>query len=313
MIFLPAIRNLKMKASHQLSSSDFVNKTWACFSCSPLFNFNRGNLFLYSRNLTLFVKRRVTTLYSRSEDEVEVSAAIGFEKWLSSTKQTVEGLRIKLTNAESKVLIEIWLLDFNAETHDLFPGPVCDKRNGSSSRSDYNEILVKPLLLCHGRIKYRNSLLSWLEETFDCHTCLLRLNPVDLTWIISMWASISNRKDKKTENIWPEFTWKIPVQEDGLDSISFSLEPQSLTNIWKSCNEEDSDEILHKDVREFMNALNQFLFELFCIRFDSLPLIEVTSSFGKVNAGGVLKINSEANVWNVFSQLCSFSMERLHF
>nr|XP_039271354.1 centromere protein L-like [Styela clava] len=289
-------------------------KTWICHSCSPLYNFrtDESSLRHYSQHLSAYLTSEIQKqdCFLSSEFSGGLTAQFSVVQGFAIQQDEPDAIKLHISYDEKKNPIEVYFLSVDVNPLE-FSNPTAE--NIRTIRLLKSGFYFLPIMIYNGYIqKPCSAVISWFEDNFDCVIRPVKFNPIDLSWMMSMWTSFKYIPSSKRKSFLTEFIWKIPVDNIGLDTIKFQIAPSSTTEIWESMKISENDEMTVEYVEKFMSAITSHLKGMSGIKFDSLILEEISTPFIRVQSSGKIKIGSAAHILTVLAHLCCLSSERIY-
>ncbi|OWK60969.1 Centromere protein L [Lonchura striata] len=157
------------------------------------------------------------------------------------------------------------------------------------SELDQDALLVQhftclPLFLTHGPESYTSLVGSWFQKTFDCCFRRLAISPLNLSWMVAMWAGC--KLDRAASAV--ELIFSVPCLAQPLD-ISYAIHPEDAKALWDTV-QKTPGEITQEEVDVFMDCLYAHFHRHFKIHLSAAKLVKVSTAIASAHCDGIVKI-----------------------
>ncbi|CAH1780494.1 unnamed protein product [Owenia fusiformis] len=287
-------------AQEEETLSGLVNKTWRVYQMTPLYNFKYGKLKEYSRSLSKYLQAQIQKGIELDPNaEVSSDVKITEVKGLNMAEEDNVALKVtvrskqKAANGEKKVLLTMLLCCTDALRECK---PTCP-----------DSFTILPLMLSNGNMTMGNHINNWFKTSFDCSVQKMVFNSIELAWMVSMWASLVPERSAKSV----ELTYKVPDEVEGLDRITYTIDPHDCKAIWESVHDESKDMAEADEVSEFVLSLEKHFDVVFKTHLSSLFLTRVGTSVAYVSTEGKLKLFTKKHIHKVLRYLTELALEKI--
>ncbi|NXU39905.1 CENPL protein, partial [Drymodes brunneopygia] len=253
-------------------------KAWTLYSVTPLYRFHRACLRDYARLLGAFIAaQKQKGLAVEVGVELDIKVALSSLGDLRGSEQDQAALLVQLSSrsqASSR----------SSEDKLLWLGCFCSVFGDDLSQTVPEDFTCLPLFLTHGAESYTSMVGSWFQKTFDCCFRRLAISPLNLSWMVAMWAGC--KLDTATSAV--ELIFSVPRLAQPLD-ISYAIHPEDAKALWDTV-QKTPGEITQEEVDVFMDCLYAHFHRHFKIHLSAAKLVKVSTAVASAHCDGIVKI-----------------------
>ncbi|XP_062353449.1 centromere protein L [Cinclus cinclus] len=255
-----------------------LHKAWTLYSVTPLYGFCRGRLRDYSRLLSAFVAaEKQKGLAVEVGVELDIKVALSSLAELRGSELDQAALLVQLSS-RSKASSR------NSEDKLVWSGWFCSMFGDDLSENMPENFTCLPLFLTHGAERYTSLVGSWFQKTFDCCFRRLAISPLNLSWMVAMWAGC--KLDRAASAV--ELVFSMPRLSQPLD-ISYAIHPEDAKALWDTV-QKTPGEITQREVDIFMDCLYAHFHRHFKIHLSAAKLVKVSTGVASAHCDGIVKI-----------------------
>ncbi|NXB01660.1 CENPL protein, partial [Cnemophilus loriae] len=255
-----------------------LRKAWTLYSVTPLYRFRRGRLRDYARLLSAFIAaEKQKGLAVEVGVELDIKVALSSLADLRGSERDQAALLVQLSSrsrAPSR----------NSEDKLLWSGWFCSVYGDDLSKDVPEDFTCLPLFLTHGPESYTSIVGSWFQKSFDCCFRRLAISPLNLSWMVAMWAGC--KLDRATSAV--ELVFSVPRLSQPLD-ISYAIHPEDAKALWDTV-QKTPGEITQEEVDVFMDCLYAHFHRHFKIHLSAAKLVKVSTAVASAHCDGIVKI-----------------------
>ncbi|NWV83569.1 CENPL protein, partial [Dasyornis broadbenti] len=255
-----------------------LRKAWTLYSVTPLYRFRRARLRDYARLLSAFIAaEKQKGLAVEVGVELDIKVAMSSLPDLRGTEQDQAAILVQLSSrsrASSR----------NSEDKLLWSGWFCSVYGDDFSENVPESFTCLPLFLTHGAESYTAMVGSWFQKTFDCSFRRLAISPLNLSWMVAMWAGC--KLDRAASAV--ELIFSVPHLPQSLD-ISYAIHPEDAKALWDTV-QKTPGEITQEEVDVFMDCLYSHFYRHFKIHLSAAKLVKVSTVVASAHCDGIIKI-----------------------
>uniref|UniRef100_A0A8C3TMD1 Centromere protein L n=1 Tax=Catharus ustulatus TaxID=91951 RepID=A0A8C3TMD1_CATUS len=255
-----------------------LRKAWTLYSVTPLYGFRRGCLRDYARLLSAFIAaEKQKGLAVEVGVELDIKVALSSLADLRGSELDQAGLLVQLSSrsrASSR----------NSEDKLLWSGWFCSMFGDDLSENVPENFTCLPLFLTHGAESYTALVGSWFQKTFDCCFRRLAISPLNLSWMVAMWAGYKLERAASAV----ELVFSMPRLSHPLD-ISYAIHPEDAKALWDTV-QKTPGEITQGEVAIFMDCLYAHFHRHFKIHLSAAKLVKVSTGIASAHCDGIVKI-----------------------
>ncbi|XP_076340724.1 centromere protein L-like [Tachypleus tridentatus] len=305
----PRVRNLTGRTEKTIEPTEqvasnlkaLVNKTWRIHKVSPLFQFDNSpsSLRLYSRLLKAHLEAKEIQGYG---------VMIGSSNSIKTCFSVYEGLA-SLKGDNEAVEIKIRVSSKTGGEKEVFCGILCCVEGSEDTLNllaDSKSFTQLPVLLTKGQVSFTSRVLDFIQTKFDCVATPLVFTPLELSWMISMWAGILN---EERPNRSVQLVYSVPLKQ--LQSITYNIQQESARKIWNCIHDQSSDEMNVEQVTAFLGSLEKHFHTILGIDLSHLCLKEIATPPAAAHSSGKLKIFSTTMIHKILRHITCLSQEAL--
>ncbi|NXO93120.1 CENPL protein, partial [Certhia brachydactyla] len=255
-----------------------LRKAWTLYSVTPLYGFRRGRLRDYARLLSAFIAaEKQKGLAVEVGVELDIKVALSSLAELRGSELDQAALLVQLssrsrTSSRSSEDKPVWL------------GWFCSVFGEDLSENVPEAFTCLPLFLTHGAESYTSLVGRWFQKTFDCCFRRLAISPMNLSWMVAMWAGC--KLDRAASAV--ELVFSMPRLSQPLD-ISYAIHPEDAKALWDTV-QKTPGEITQEEVDVFMDCLYAHFHRHFKIHLSAAKLVKVSTAVASAHCDGIVKI-----------------------
>ncbi|XP_078661593.1 centromere protein L-like [Branchiostoma floridae x Branchiostoma belcheri] len=256
----------------------------------------------------------VTPLYRYRWDKAGVKQLSGaLSLHLAQLSTTADANMYKVAVTVKEDTDESFALEITVKRRDT-PGrsgslyAVLCNVEGEVSQTEQGAFSVLPLLLMTGPATLQNTVVSWLEQRFDCRVCPMSFQSSDLLWAMALGLVRGSNAKVKQQTL--DLQYDVPLKDAGLDKISLQIPVKLAQALLNSVSEDTENGLQLDELYLFRQALETHVFDYFKIHLDMMKLSLVATPVLFVDKVGRLKILSVDHVHAVLRMMTSFALER---
>ncbi|NWX30428.1 CENPL protein, partial [Notiomystis cincta] len=255
-----------------------LRKAWTLYSVTPLYRFCRARLRGYARLLSAFIA---------AEKQKGLAVEVGVDLDIKVTLSSLAELRGSEQD-QAAVLVQLSsrsrASSRSSEDKLVWSGWFCSVYGDDLSESVPKDFTCLPLFLSHGPESYMSMVGSWFQKTFDCCFCRLAISPLNLSWMVAMWAGC--KLDTAASAV--ELVFSVPRLSQPLD-ISYAIHPEDAKALWDTI-QKTPGEITQEEVDVFMDCLYAHFHRHFKIHLSAAKLVKVSTAVASAHCNGIVKI-----------------------
>ncbi|NWV35829.1 CENPL protein, partial [Grantiella picta] len=255
-----------------------LRKAWTLYSVTPLYRFRRARLKDYARLLSAFIAaEKQKGLAVEVGVELDIKVALSSLAELRGSEQDQAAVLVQLSSrsqASSR----------NSEDKLVWSGWFCSVYGDDLSENVPEGFTCLPLFLTHGAESYTSIVGSWFQKTFDCCFRRLAISPLNLSWMVAMWAGCE--LDRAASAV--ELIFSVPCLSQPLD-ISYAIHPEDAKALWDTV-QKTPGEITQEEVDVFMECLYSHFHRHFKIHLSAAKLVKVSTAVASAHCDGTVKI-----------------------
>ncbi|NXH85968.1 CENPL protein, partial [Edolisoma coerulescens] len=255
-----------------------LRKAWTLYSVTPLYRFHRARLRDYARLLSAFIAaEKQKGLAVEVGVELDIKVAVSSLTDLRGSEQDQAAVLVQLSSrsrASSR----------NSEDKLVWSGWFCSVYGDDLSENVPEDFTCLPLFLTHGAESYTSMIGSWFQKTFDCCFRRLAISPLNLSWMVAMWAGC--KLDRAASAV--ELVFSVPRLSQPLD-ISYAIHPEDAKALWDTV-QKTPGEITQEEVDVFMDCLYAHFHRHFKIHLSAAKLVKVSTAVASAHCDGIVKI-----------------------
>ncbi|XP_053806447.1 centromere protein L, partial [Vidua chalybeata] len=172
----------------------------------------------------------------------------------------------------------------SSEDKLVWSGWFCSVFGDDLSENVPEQFTCLPLFLTHGAESYTSLVGSWFQKTFDCCFRRLAISPLNLSWMVAMWAGC--KLDRAASAV--ELIFSVPRLSQPLD-ISYAIHPEDAKALWDTV-QKTPGEITQEEVDVFMDCLYAHFHRHFKIHLSAAKLVKVSTAIASAHCDGIVKI-----------------------
>lgn len=172
----------------------------------------------------------------------------------------------------------------NSEDKLVWLGWFCSVYGDDLSENVPEDFTCLPLFLTHGAESYTSMVGSWFQKTFDCCFRRLAISPLNLSWMVAMWAGC--KLDRAASAV--ELVFSMPHLSQPLD-ISYAIHPEDAKALWDTVQKMPG-EITQEEVDVFMDCLYAHFHRHFKIHLSAAKLVKVSTAVASAHCDGIVKV-----------------------
>lgn len=277
---------------------DLVNKTWRVYKVSALYKFSSQptSLKFYAKLLATYIKAE--TMAGQAVETTEDAAD-------SAVISTIPGLAGHSTDSEAISIVLKQQKKRSGASEPKFTAVLCGvgTARAVTKHGSFTEL---PVMLAKGPVALTRHIHSWLERQFDCHVSPVTFSPVDLGWMVAIYAGYLKGKNPRPV----ELLYKVPSEVKGLQRITFDIDPKDCKALWDSIHADEDDSFTEEEVASFIRSLECHFYHHFAIDLSTMPLTRVGTSTVYAGTDGRIKIMCEKRVLQILSHITEMVQER---
>ncbi|NXF03375.1 CENPL protein, partial [Smithornis capensis] len=255
-----------------------LRKAWSLYSVTPLYRFSRGRLRDYARLLSAFIAaEKQKGLAVRVGDELGIKVAVSSLPDLQGSEQDQAAVLVQLSLRSRSY-------PKDSEEKIMWSGCFCCVCGDDLSQNMPEDFTCLPLFLASGPENYTSIIGSWFQKTFDCSFRRLTISPLNLSWMVAMWAGC--KVDKAATPV--ELIFSVPCLPHPLD-ISYAIHPEDAKALWDTV-QKTPGEITQEEVDVFMDCLYSHFHRHFKIHLSATKLVKVSTAIASAHCDGIIKI-----------------------
>ncbi|XP_005049929.1 PREDICTED: centromere protein L, partial [Ficedula albicollis] len=255
-----------------------LRKAWTLYSVTPLHRFRRSRLSEYARLLSAFIAaERQKGLAVEVGVELDIKVALSSLAELRGSELDQAALLVQLSSrsrASSR----------KSEDKLVWSGWFCSVFGDDLSEDVPENFTCLPLFLTHGAESYTALVGSWFQKTFDCCFRRLAISPLNLSWMVAMWAGYKLERAASAV----ELVFSMPCLSQPLD-ISYAIHPEDAKALWDTV-QKTPGEITQGEVDVFMDCLYAHFHRHFKIHLSAAKLVKVSTGIASAHCDGIVKI-----------------------
>ncbi|XP_015491726.1 centromere protein L [Parus major] len=255
-----------------------LRKAWTLYSVTPLFRFHRARLTEYARLLSAFIAAE-----KRKGLAVEVGVELDIKVALTSLAD-LRGSELDQAALLVQLSSRSQTSSRNSEDKLVWSGWFCSMFGDDFSENVLEDFTCLPLFLSHGAESYTTLVGSWFQKTFDCCFRRLAISPLNLSWMVAMWAGC--KLDRAASAV--ELVFSVPCLSQPLD-ISYAIHPEDAKALWDTV-QKTPGEITQEEVDVFMDCLYAHFHRHFKIHLSATKLVKVSTAVASAHCDGIVKI-----------------------
>ncbi|KAK2191225.1 hypothetical protein NP493_55g04005 [Ridgeia piscesae] len=232
---------------------DLVNKTWRVYHVSALYKFSSQptSLKFYSKLLATYIKAE--TVAGQAVETTQEAAD-------SAVISTIPGLAGHSTSSEAISIVLNQQKKRSGASESKFTAVLCEVATAKQVRK-HKSFTELPVMLVKGPVALTRHVHSWLERQFDCHISPVTFSPVDLGWMVAIYAGYLKGKSPRPV----ELLYKVPSEAKGLQRIIFDIDPKDCKALWDSIHAREDDSFTEEEVASFIRSLECHFYHHFAI------------------------------------------------
>ncbi|NWI93148.1 CENPL protein, partial [Pitta sordida] len=276
-----------------------LRKGWTLYSVTPLYRFHRGRLRDYARLLSACIAaERQKGLAVGVGDELGIKVAISSLPDLQSSEQDPAAVLVQLS-------LRSQAYPQKAEEKIVWSGCFCCVYGDDLSENLPEDFTCLPLFLVHGPESYTAIVGSWFQKTFDCCFRRLAISPLNLSWMVAMWAGC--KVDQAACAV--ELIFSVPRLPYPLD-ISYAIHPEDAKALWEGV-QKTPGEVTQEDVDGFMDCLYSHFHRHFKIHLSATKLVKVSTVIASAHCDGIIKILQSQYLVGVLMLLTELAISQI--
>ncbi|NXE90962.1 CENPL protein, partial [Menura novaehollandiae] len=276
-----------------------LRKAWTLYSVTPLYRFCRARLRDYARLLSAFIA---------AEKQKGLAVAVGVELDIKVALSSLPDLRGSEQD-QAAILVQLSsrsrASSRNSEDKVLWLGWFCCVYGDDLSENLPEDFTCLPLFLTHGAESYTSLVGSWFQKTFDCCFRRLAISPLNLSWMVAMWAGC--KVDKAASAV--ELIFSMPRLLPPLD-ISYAIHPEDAKALWDTV-QKTPEEITQEEVDVFMDCLYSHFHRHFKIHLSAAKLVKVSTAVASAHCDGIIKIQHSQYLSGVLMLLTELAISQI--
>ncbi|NXH96377.1 CENPL protein, partial [Pachycephala philippinensis] len=278
-----------------------LRKAWTLYSVTPLYRFHRARLRDYARLLSAFIA---------AEKQKGLAVEVGVELDIKVAVSSLADLRGSEQD-QAAVLVQLSLRSpqrgssRNSEDKLVWSGWFCSVYGDDLSENVPEDFTCLPLFLTHGAESYTSMVGSWFQKTFDCCFRRLAISPLNLSWMVAMWAGC--KLDRAASAM--ELVFSMPCLSQPLD-ISYAIHPEDAKALWDTV-QKTPGEITQEEVDVFMDCLYTHFHRHFKIHLSAAKLVKVSTAVASAHCDGIVKILHSQYLPGVLMLLTELAISQL--
>ncbi|XP_005492331.2 centromere protein L [Zonotrichia albicollis] len=255
-----------------------LRKAWTLYSVTPLYGFRRARLRDYARLLGAFIAaEKQKGLAVEVGVELDIKVALSSLADIRGSELDQAALLVQLSSRSRSS-------SRNSEDKPVWLGWFCSVFGDELSESVPEHFTCLPLFLSHGAESYTALVGSWFQKTFDCCFRRLAISPLNLSWMVAMWAGC--KLDRAASAV--ELVFSVPRLAQPLD-ISYAIHPEDAKALWDTV-QKTPGEITHEEVDVFMDCLYAHFHRHFKIHLSAAKLVKISTAIASAHCDGIVKI-----------------------
>ncbi|NWV60458.1 CENPL protein, partial [Malurus elegans] len=255
-----------------------LRKAWTLYSVTPLYRFHRARLRDYARLLSAFIA---------AEKQKGLAVEVGVELDVKVTVSSIAELRGSEQD-QPAVLVQLssrsQASSRSSEDKLVWSGCFCSVYGDDLSENVLEGFTCLPLFLTHGAESYTSIVGRWFQKTFDCCFRRLAISPLNLSWMVAMWAG--SKLDRAASAV--ELVFSVPRLRQPLD-ISYAIHPEDAKELWDTV-QKTPGEITQEEVDVFMDCLYSHFHRHFKIHLSAAKLVKVSTAVASAHCDGIVKL-----------------------
>ncbi|NWI60560.1 CENPL protein, partial [Calyptomena viridis] len=276
-----------------------LRKAWTLYSVTPLYRFSRGRLRDYARLLSAFIAaEKQKGLAVQVGDELGIKVAVSSLPDLQGSEQDQAAVLVQLS-------LRSQAYPKDSEEKIMWLGCFCCVYGDDLSQNVPQDFTCLPLFLSNGPESYTSMVGSWFQKTFDCSFRRLTISPLNLSWMVTMWAGC--KVDKAASAV--ELIFSVPRLPHPLD-ISYAIHPEDAKALWDTV-QKTPGEITQEEVDVFLNCLYSHFHRHFKIHLSAAKLVKVTTAIASAHCDGIIKILHSQYLSNVLMLLTELAISQI--
>ncbi|NWW70317.1 CENPL protein, partial [Climacteris rufus] len=276
-----------------------LREAWTLYSVTPLYRFRRARLRDYARLLSAFIAaERQKGLAVEVGGELDIKVALSSLPELRGSEQDQAAILVQLSSrsqASSR----------NSGDKLVWSGWFCSMYGDDLSENTPEEFTCLPLFLTHGAERYTALVGSWFQKTFDCCFRRLAISPLNLSWMVAMWAGCEVGRAASAV----ELVFSVPRLAQPLD-ISYAIHPEDAKALWDTV-QKTPGEITQEEVDVFMDCLYSHFHRHFKIHLSAARLVKVSTAVASAHTDGIIKILHRQYLSGVLMLLTELAISQL--
>ncbi|XP_030082311.2 centromere protein L [Serinus canaria] len=276
-----------------------LRKAWTLYSVTPLYGFRRARLRDYARLLGAFIAaEKQKGLAVEVGVELDIKVALSSLPDIRGSELDQAALLVQLSSrsrASSR----------NSEDKPVWSGWFCSMFGDDLFENVPEHFTCLPLFLSHGAESYTSLVGSWFQKTFDCCFRRLAISPLNLSWMVAMWAGC--KLDRAASAV--ELVFSVPRLAQPLD-ISYAIHPEDAQALWDTV-QKTPGEITQEEVDVFMDCLYAHFHRHFKIHLSAAKLVKVSTGVALAHCDGIVKILNSQHLPGVLMLLTELAISQI--